>query len=82
MGFQRERTAIDTVIRVVSRVQKAWSKGNLPGMLLRDVKGAVDHACRNCLLPTLEGMEADGNLIRWTELFMSDRRVGLFIDGH
>lgn len=51
-------------------------------MLLVDLKGAFDHISRSCQLCTIEGMRAEGDLIRWTESFMSDRRLGPVIDGH
>lgn len=47
-----------------------------------DVKEAFDHVSQSCLLRTKEGMEADRDLMRWTESFMLDRRVSLVVDGH
>lgn len=57
-------------------------KRKLAGMLLMDVNGTFDHVCWNYLLCTMDGIRADRHLMRKTELFMSDRRVGLIIDGH
>lgn len=50
-------------------------------MLRMDVKGAFDNLSRNCLLQTVEKIDADGDLMRWTESFMSDRNVSLVIGG-
>lgn len=30
----------------------------------------------------MEGIDADGDLMRWMKSFLSDSRVGLVIDGH
>lgn len=45
-----------------------------------DVKRVFDHITRNCLQCPMEGIEADGDLMRWTKSFRSDRSVGLVID--
>lgn len=70
------------VAQVVGRVQEAWAEGKLADMRLMEVKGAFDHVSRTSLLQTLEGIGADGRLVRRTESFMSERRIGLVIDGH
>lgn len=54
----------------------------LAGMLLIDMKGAFDYVSLGCLLYTMVGINAYGDLLHWTESFMSDRKVGLVIDGH
>lgn len=63
-------------------MQKASEERKLVGMLLIDVKGALHHVSRNYLLRTIESMGADGDLIRWTDWFMSDRSVRLVSDTH
>lgn len=57
-------------------------RGKLAGMLLVDKNGVFDHVSRNCLLHTMEGIDADSDLMRWTDSFMSNKSVGLVIDGH
>lgn len=54
----------------------------LAGKLLIDLKVSFDLVSRNCLITTMEGLRADGDPMRWTRLFMSDRSVNLVIDGH
>lgn len=70
MGSRRQRSAIDGIPCMVDRVQKAWAEGKLAVMLLIDVKGALDHVSRNYLLRTIDGINADGDLMQWTESFM------------
>lgn len=47
-----------------------------------DVKGAFGHISRNCILRTIQRIEANGKLMRWTQSFMSNRSVGLVIDAY
>lgn len=82
MCSKRQRSGIDVVASVVGRVQESWAEKRLTEILLIDVKDAFDYVSRNFLLPTMEGMSADGDLMQWTESFMSDRREGLVIDKH
>lgn len=51
-------------------------------MLLMDVKRAFDHVSKGYLLPTIEKMGTDSDLMRNTKSFISARSVGLLIDGH
>lgn len=62
MTFRRQRSIIDAVPRVVGRVQESWTERKLADMLLMDIKGAFDDVSRNCLLCTMDGIGADGDL--------------------
>lgn len=64
IGSRRQRSTIDVAARVVSIIQKSWTKGKMTSMLLIDVKDAFNHVSRNYLLRTMERMNADGNLMR------------------
>lgn len=68
--------------RVISRVHETWAGEKLADMLLINVKRTFDHVSRNCLLRVMEDMDTNGDLMKWTESFMSDRNIGLAIDGH
>lgn len=82
MTSKRERSAIDAMARLISLVQEAREEGKLTEMVLIDIKGAFDKVSRNNLLRTIEGMGNDGDLMRWTESFMSNTTMGLLIIGH
>lgn len=43
MRSRRQRSAINTVAQVVSRMQEAWAQGKKASMLLVDIKGAFNH---------------------------------------
>ena len=47
-----------------------------------DVKGAFDHVSRTRLIERMMELGVDGDLIRWTQSFLTDRTVQLVIDGH
>lgn len=68
--------------RVISTVQEALVEGMLMGMLLLVIKEAFYHITMNYLLRTMESMDIDDNLMRWTQSFMSNRSVRLVIDAH
>lgn len=81
MSSRRKRSVIDLVTRVFSRVHNTWVEGKLAVILLINVKGAFDHVSRSYLPRTMEDIETDADLMRWTESFMADRKVGLVMEG-
>lgn len=44
-------------------MQEACAEGKLIGMLLIDIKGEFDNVSRNCVLRTMESMDADRDLM-------------------
>jgi hypothetical protein len=46
-----------------------------------DVKGAFDHVNHRRLLTTMVAKKLDGDLIEWTEDFLTDRTVQITVDG-
>lgn len=81
-GSRRQRSFRDIVVRVICRVQGTCVAGKVADMLLMDIKGTLHHVSRNCLLCTMESMGTDGDLMKYTELFLCNRSVSLVIDGH
>lgn len=47
-----------------------------------DVNGAFDHVSQANLVEKMIKLGVDGNLIRWTQSFLTDRKFQLVIDGH
>ena len=66
----------------MSRVEEAWSRGNIAALLLMDVKGAFDHVSKKRLQRRMQEIGIDSNLISWVGSFLSDRKLQLVIDGH
>lgn len=70
------------MVQVTKRVQKTQKEGKLTGMLLMHVKSAFDYVIKNGKMPKMEAVGADGDLVRWTGFFISERKVSLVVDGH
>lgn len=79
---RRQKSAIEAVARVSHRVQGAPVGGKLAGLFLMYDRGAFDNVSKNCLMRNIEALGADGHLVRWTELFLSDRSVSLVVDNY
>jgi retron-type reverse transcriptase len=47
-----------------------------------DVKGAFDHVNHRRLLTTMLAQKLDGDLIEWTEYFLTNRTVQITVDGY
>ena len=82
MGARKERCAIDAVALLVQRVEEIWAEKKLAAALFMDVKGAFDHVAKNQLISQMAELDIDGDLIRWTRSFLTDRKIQLIIDGH
>ena len=82
MGAQKERSAIDAVASLVHIIQEKWLEKMLAGVLFIDVKGAFDHVSKAQLLRQIIDLGIEGDLIRWTRSFLTNRKVQLVIDGH
>ena len=82
MGARKQRCAIDVVAYLVHNVQEFWAEKKLAAVLFMDVKEAFDHVSRTKLVERMIELGIDGDLIRWTQSFLTDRKVQLVIDGH
>lgn len=80
-GCRRARGTSDAVAQLVSRVETAWSKKRIALALLLDVKGAFDRVNKKQLLKRMVQAGIAGNIVRWVDSFLSDRRALLVIDG-
>lgn len=80
-GCRRWRSSVDAVAVLISRAEAAWARGEVAGALLMDVKGAFDHVARGRLVEGMLRAGIEPDLARWTENFMTDRRVRMVIDG-
>ena len=47
-----------------------------------DVKGAFDHVSKGQLLTRMIELGIDGDLVTWTDSFLTNRKIQLVIDGH
>jgi hypothetical protein len=82
LGRRKCRSVVVAAACLTNRVYKAWAEGKIAGALLTDVKGAFDHVSKTQLTKRLQELEADPQIIKWTESFMTDRKASLLINGH
>ena len=80
-GCRKRRSAVEAVAVLMNRTQQAWQGKKVAGALLMDVKAAFNNVSRSVLGRTLEELGIEADFIRWTDSFMSDRKVKLVLEG-
>jgi hypothetical protein len=80
-GGRKQRSAVGAVAYVMNRTHIAWNNGQIAGLLLMDVRGAFDYVDHRRLLTTMVAKKLDGDLIEWTEDFLTNRTVQITVDG-
>jgi hypothetical protein len=81
-GCRKRHSVTDAAACMTEHVYQNWGRGKISGALLMDVKGAFDHVSRTCLTNRLQELEADPELVRWTNSFMMEQKASLVINGH
>lgn len=67
---------------MIQQVQKAWMERRLVNMLLMDIESAFSYVRSNWLIRKMDVLGANRNLVRWTNSFMSRRRINLVVAVH
>lgn len=80
-GGRRRLGAPDAVARMVMHVQRVWKRGQMAGLLCMDIKGAFPTTNAAVLQSVLKDQETPDNIVKWVGSFMSQRTVGMEIDG-
>ena len=80
-GCRKRRSAIDTLGRLMMRVEEEWGRVNTAAVLLMDVKGAFQHVAKGNLIKRMEQMGFEADLVRWVESFMEERQLIMSMDG-
>jgi len=80
-GCRKRRSAVDVVAVLMNRTQQAWQEKRVTGVLLMDVKSAFNNVNRPILSSRLVELGIEPDLIRWTDSFMSNRKVKLVLEG-
>jgi hypothetical protein len=78
---RKQCSAVDAVAYVMNRTHIAWNNRQIAGLLLMDIKSAFDHVNHRRLLTTMVAKKLDGDLIEWTEDFLTNRTVQITVDG-
>jgi hypothetical protein len=80
-GCRRARGTSDALAQLVAKVENAWGQKRVALALLLDVKGAFDRVNKQKLIGRMIQVGIAGNIVRWVDSFLSDRRAMLVIDG-
>jgi hypothetical protein len=81
-GRRRGRSAIDAAAIIVDRDLAAWKGGHIAGVLLMDIQAAFPSVAKGRVVNLMKVRQMDGDLIRWTESFLSERTVEMIIEGN
>ncbi|WP_410469853.1 RNA-directed DNA polymerase, partial [Bradyrhizobium sp. 33ap4] len=74
-GFRQGRSAIDSVIDLVTTVQQAKADGQITAAVFLDVAKAYDSVLHSVVVATLEEAGVGGNTLSWIQDFLSNRSL-------
>jgi len=77
---RKGQSAINAAAIMVDRSHTAWRNGHIPGVLLMDIKAAFQRVAKGRLVNLMKVRKMDGDLIKWTESFLSERTVQMIIE--
>jgi len=81
-GPRKARSAIDAVAIMVDSAHAARTNGCITAVLVMDIKSAFPSIAKGRLVNLLKVRHMDGDLIRWTGSFRSERTVEMIIEGN
>ena len=81
-GSRKGQSAIDAVAIIVDRDHAAWTHGHITSVLLMDLKEAFPSVVKRRLVNLMKIRQMDGDLIWWTESFLSEMTVEMIIEGN
>jgi hypothetical protein len=77
--IRKGRSAMDATAIMVERAHAAWTNGHIPGMLLMDIKAAFPRVAKGRLVNLMKVRRMEGDLVRRTKSFPSERKVEMII---
>jgi hypothetical protein len=81
-GRRKRWPAIDAVAIMVDRAHAAWAYAHITGVLLMDIKASFPSVSKGRLVNLIKFRQMDGDFIRETESFVSERTVEMIIEGN
>jgi hypothetical protein len=79
---RKGRSGTDAAAIMVDRGHAAGTNGHITGVLLMDIKAAFPSVAKGRLVNLVKVRQLDGDLICWTESFLSERIVDIIIEGN
>ena len=81
-GSRKGWSAIDAAAIMVDRAHAAWTNSHITCVLLMDIEAAFPSVAKRRLVNLMKVRQMDGDLVRWTESFLSQRTVEMIIEGN
>jgi len=81
-GSRTGWSAIDAAAITVDRAHAACTNGHITGVLLMVINAAFPSVAKGRLVNLKKVRQMDGDPVRWTERFLSERKVGMIIEGN
>lgn len=82
MEVPKNRCIVDTIAIIVDGIHKIQEEKKIAKTLLIDIKSAFDYVSRLKLAQQMRQLGVNNDLIRWTQFFLTDRKVEIVIDRH
>ena len=79
---RRIRSAIAAAAITVDRANSVWNQHNITGDLVMDIKAAFPRVSGKRPIDAMNANRTDGDLIRCTKSFLSDRTAAMVIEGN
>jgi hypothetical protein len=76
-GGRAHSSCLDAGLALIHDVQDTHKRGLKVGILLFDVQGFFDNVNHGCMTAVLENLGYPPELVRWSEVFLKDRKVCL-----
>jgi hypothetical protein len=67
---------------MVDRPHAAWKIGHITRLIIMDIHAALPSLVKGRVVNLMQVRQIDGDLIRWTESFLSERTVEMIIEGN
>jgi hypothetical protein len=67
---------------MVDRVHTAWTSSDISSVLLMDIKAAIPSVAKGRQVNAMKVKRMVGDLIQWTESFLTERIVQIIIEGN
>jgi hypothetical protein len=79
---RKKRSAIDAAAIMADKAHSAWKEDNIMRVLLIDIKAAFPSVVRGRLIHAMMAKKIDGDLIPWTESFLSETTLEVVIESN
>ena len=81
-GFRTRRSTIDPIIELEHEIRVARASGKITVVVFFDLKAAFDSVDHTRLLHALAMLGIGGNMLKWLENFLSNRKICTLVEDH